>query len=59
MIKYIDNVGKAIPNILKMAQTKEVIRDTYTLVLDGHYEDTRTRGFLKKVKQGKKKKKNG
>lgn len=59
MIKYIDNVGKAIPNILKMAQTKEVIRDTYGLVLYGYYEDTGIRGFFKKVKQGLKARRNG
>ena len=48
MIKYINNVGKAIPNILKMAQTHEVIKDTYGLVLYGYYEDTGFRGFFKK-----------
>jgi hypothetical protein len=52
MKKYIDNVGKSIPNVLKMAQNSEVIKDDYSLVLYGYYEYTGFRGFFKKVKQG-------
>ncbi len=52
MKQYIDNVGKSIPNVLKMAQNSEVIKDDYSLVLYGYYEYTGFRGFFKKVKQG-------
>jgi hypothetical protein len=52
MKKYIDNVGKSIPNVLKMAQNTEVIKDDYSLVLYGYYEYTGFKGFFKKVKQG-------
>jgi len=59
MIRYMNNVGKAIPNILKMAQTHEAIKDTYGLVLYGYYEDTGFRGFFKKIRQGIKARSNG
>ena len=52
MKKYIDNVGKSIPNVLKMAQNTEVIKDNNSLVLYGYYEYTGFKGFFKKVKQG-------
>jgi len=52
MKQYIDNVGKSIPNVLKMAQNTEVIKDDYSLVLYGYYEYTGFKGFFKKVKQG-------
>jgi hypothetical protein len=59
MIKYIDNVGKSIPYTLKLAQEREVIKDNYSLILYGFYEDTGFKGFWRKVKQGIKARKNG
>lgn len=59
MIQYLNNVGKTIPNTLRFAQTSEVIKDTYGLVLYGYYEDTGFRGFFKKIRQGIKARTNG
>ena len=59
MIQYLNNVGKTIPNTLRFAQTTEVIKDTYGLVLYGYYEDTGFRGFFRKIKQGIKARRNG
>tara|TARA_R100001594_G_C4008687_1_gene256422 strand:+ start:395 stop:574 length:180 start_codon:yes stop_codon:yes gene_type:complete len=59
MIEYLDKVGKSIPHTLRMAQTKEVIKDTNTLLLYGYYEDTGFRGFFRKIKQGIKARLNG
>lgn len=59
MIQYLNNVGKTIPNTLRFAQTTEVIKDTYGLVLYGYYEDTGFRGFFKKIRQGIKARRNG
>ena len=52
MIRYINNVGKTIPNSIKLAQQHEFIEDTNSLVLYGYYEDTGFRGFFRKVRQG-------
>ncbi len=59
MKQYIDNVGKTIPKTLRFSQHIEIIKDTYSLLLYGYYEDTGWRGFFKKVKQGIKAKLNG
>jgi hypothetical protein len=59
MIQYLNNVGKTIPNTLRFAQTTEVIKDTYGLVLYGYYKDTGFRGFFKKIRQGIKARRNG
>ena len=59
MIQYINNVGKSIPYTLKLAQEREVIKDNYSLILYGFYEDTGFKGFWRKVKQGIKARKNG
>ncbi len=52
MKDYINKVGQSIPNVLRMAQTKEVIEDKNSLILYGYYEDTGFRGFLRKIIQG-------
>lgn len=59
MIEYINAVGKSIPSTLKIAQDKEVIKDTNSLFLYGYYEDTGFRGFFNKVRQGIKARLNG
>ncbi len=59
MKNFINNVGKTIPQTLRFAQRKEVIKDTYGLVLYGYYEDTGFRGFFKKIRQGLKARSNG
>ena len=59
MIQYIDNVGKSIPYTLKLAQNREIIKDTYSLILYGYFEYTGFKGFWKKIKQGIKARKNG
>lgn len=52
MKDYINKVGQSIPNVLRMAQTKEVIEDKNSLILYGYYEDTGFRGFFRKIIQG-------
>jgi len=59
MIQYINNVGKSIPFTLKLAQKKEIIKDNYSLILYGYFEDTGFKGFWRKFKQGLKARKNG
>jgi hypothetical protein len=59
MKDYINKVGESIPNVLRVAQSKEVIQDKNSLILYGYYEDTGFRGFFKKIKQGVKARKNG
>jgi hypothetical protein len=59
MIEYMDAVGKSIPNTLKMAQEREVIKGKDTLMLYGFYEYTGFSDFFKKVRQGIKARKNG
>lgn len=59
MKDYINKVGESIPNVLRMAQTKEVIKDKSSLILYGFYEDTGFKGFFKKIKQGIKARTNG
>lgn len=59
MRNFIDQVGKSIPNTLKVAQHNEIITDMYSLVLYGYYEDTGFRRFFKKIKQGIKARTNG
>ena len=59
MKEYIDKVGHSIPNTLQLARSKEVIRDTYGLILYGYYEDLGFKIFCKKIKQGIKAKSNG
>jgi hypothetical protein len=59
MKEYIDKVGQSIPNTLQLARSKEVIRDTYGLILYGYYEDVGFKSFFKKIKQGIKAKSNG
>ena len=48
MIDYINKVGQTIPQTLKLAQTHEVIKDTYTLQLYGYYEEVGFKRFFKK-----------
>jgi|TARA_R110000782_G_scaffold4885_3_gene17037 hypothetical protein len=52
MKNYINKVGESIPNVLRVAQSKEVIQDKNSLILYGYYEDTGFKGFFKKIKQG-------
>ena len=52
MKEYINQVGKSIPNTLKIAQSKEVISDKNSLILYGYFQDTGFRGFFKKIIQG-------
>ena len=59
MKEYINKVGESIPNTLQIARSKEVINDTYGLVLYGYYEETGFRGFFKKIRQGLKAQSNG
>jgi|TARA_R110000822_G_scaffold8948_1_gene35230 hypothetical protein len=59
MKEYIDKVGNSIPNTLQLARSKEVINDTYGLILYGYYEETGFKGFFKKIKQGLKAQRNG
>ena len=59
MKKYINKVGESIPNVLRVAQSKEVIQDKNSLILYGYYEDTGFKGFFKKIKQGVKARNNG
>lgn len=59
MKDYINKVGESIPNVLRIAQTKEVIEDKSTLILYGFFEDTGFKGFFKKIKQGIKSRTNG
>jgi len=59
MKDYINKVGESIPNVLRVAQSKEIIQDKNSLILYGYYEDTGFRGFFKKIKQGVKARKNG
>lgn len=59
MKEYIDKVGHSIPNTLQLARSREVIRDTYGLILYGYYEDVGFKSFFKKIKQGIKAKYNG
>lgn len=59
MKDYINKVGESIPNVLRIAQTKEVIKDKSTLILYGFFEDTGFKGFFKKIKQGIKARTNG
>lgn len=59
MKDYINKVGESIPNVLRIAQTKEVIKDKSSLILYGFFEDTGFKGFFKKIKQGIKGRNNG
>ena len=59
MKNYINKVGESIPNVLRIAQTKEIIKDKRTLILYGYFEDTGFKGFFKKIKQGIKARTNG
>jgi|TARA_R110000822_G_scaffold108432_1_gene237924 hypothetical protein len=59
MKNYINKVGESIPNVLRVAQSKEIIQDKNSLILYGYYEDTGFRGFFKKIKQGVKARNNG
>ena len=59
MKDYINKVGESIPNVLRIAQTKEVIKDKSSLILYGYFEDTGFKGFFKKIKQGIKARNNG
>jgi hypothetical protein len=59
MKDYINKVGESIPNVLRIAQTKEVIKDKSSLILYGYFEDTGFKGFFKKIKQGIKARTNG
>jgi|TARA_R110001583_G_scaffold105589_1_gene253548 hypothetical protein len=59
MKDYINKVGESIPNVLRIAQTKEVIKDKSSLILYGFFEDTGFKGFFKKIKQGIKARTNG
>jgi len=59
MKQYINKVGESIPNVLRIAQTKEVIKDKSSLILYGFFEDTGFKGFFKKIKQGIKARNNG
>jgi|TARA_R110000822_G_scaffold77682_3_gene186409 hypothetical protein len=59
MKNYINKVGESIPNVLRVAQSKEVIQDKNSLILYGYYEDTGFKGFFKKIKQGVKARNNG
>ena len=59
MKEYIDKVGNSIPNTLQLARSKEVINDTYGLILYGYYEETGFKGFFKKIRQGLKAQRNG
>jgi hypothetical protein len=59
MKQYINKVGESIPNVLRIAQTKEVIKDKSSLILYGYFEDTGFKGFFKKIKQGIKARNNG
>lgn len=59
MKDYINKVGESIPNVLRIAQTKEVIKDKHSLILYGFFEDTGFKGFFKKIKQGIKARTNG
>ena len=59
MKDYINKVGESIPNVLRVAQSKEIIQDKNSLIWYGYYEDTGFRGFFKKIKQGVKARKNG
>jgi hypothetical protein len=59
MKQYINKVGESIPNVLRIAQTKEVIKDKSSLILYGYFEDTGFKGFFKKIKQGIKARTNG
>ena len=52
MKDYINKVGKSIPKVLRVAQSKEIIQNKNSLILYGYYEDTGFRGFFKKIKQG-------
>ena len=52
MKEYINQVGKSIPNTLRIAQSKEVISDKNSLILYGYFQDIGFRGFFKKIKQG-------
>tara|TARA_R110000803_G_scaffold35407_1_gene76631 strand:- start:680 stop:859 length:180 start_codon:yes stop_codon:yes gene_type:complete len=58
MKDYINKVGKSIPKVLRVAQSKEIIQNKNSLILYGYYEDTGFRGFFKKIKQGIKARKN-
>ena len=59
MKDYINKVGESIPNVLRVAQSKEIIQDKNSLILYGYYEDTGFKGFFKKIKQGIKARNNG
>jgi hypothetical protein len=59
MKDYINKVGESIPNVLRIAQTKELIKDKSSLILYGYFEDTGFKGFFKKIKQGIKARNNG
>tara|TARA_R110001583_G_scaffold40320_1_gene128885 strand:- start:1 stop:180 length:180 start_codon:yes stop_codon:yes gene_type:complete len=59
MKDYINKVGKSIPKVLRVAQSKEIIQNKNSLILYGYYEDTGFRGFFKKIKQGIKARNNG
>ena len=59
MKQYINKVGKSIPKVLRVAQSKEIIQNKNSLILYGYYEDTGFRGFFKKIKQGIKARTNG
>ena len=58
MKDYINKVGKSIPKVLRVAQSKEIIQNKNSLILYGYYEDTGFKGFFKKIKQGIKARKN-
>jgi|TARA_R110000772_G_scaffold36937_2_gene88039 hypothetical protein len=59
MKDYINKVGQSIPNVLRVAQSKEVILNKNSLILYGYYEDTGFRGFFRKILQGIKARNNG
>ena len=59
MKDYINKVGKSMPSVLRVAQSKEIIQNKNSLILYGYYQDTGFRGFFKKIKQGIKARNNG
>ena len=52
MRQYIDNLGKAIPNVIQMGLSDEYISSEESLMFYGFFNLTGMRGFFRKLRIG-------